>query len=296
MKNRIIELFARIIICYVRICNKYDKKTAIFVINILYQLRIGRKLNLSNPKSYTEKIQKYKFLLKDNGYEKFVDKVEVRKWITEQIGDKYLIPIFGTWDNADNICFEELPDEFVLKTNHGAGMNLVVTDKKSLNKKKIVRIVNKWLKRNYVLENGYEYQYQNVKPKVYAEKLMENSAHSLPEYKFMCFDGEPIYCICDIDRFGNHCRNIYDMSWNLQKWNTGGFENSRSDYSMPACFDEMVAVCKKLAEGFSHVRVDLYVIDNNIYFSELTFTTGSGYSSISPAIMDYKLGDMWNLS
>ena len=290
--NRIRLLICKIIACLWRKCADVDilkKRLAVF-----YKLKTGRGINIEKATTYTEKVQLYKLFMINRGYEKYTDKVVVRDWIKNKIGEKYLIPIYGIWTDANDISFDKLPKSFALKTNHGAGMNLIVNDKDKINVKDAVVKINRWLNTDYSVQNGFEFQYRNIKPLVYAEKLIFNQKGELPEYKFICFSGQPLYCMVDTDRFGTHKRNIYNMQWKLQSWNIGSYENS-NHVSMPDNFLDMIEIAKILSKGFSHVRVDLYNVDGKILFSEMTFTTGSGYSFPKPESANKMLGDLWKI-
>lgn len=272
--------------------NLEDNKDLTNRLRFLYFLKTFSTEKKSSRR-YTYKIQKYKLYLKNNGFERYVDKLIVRDWIKDIIGEQYLFPVYAIWDKAEDISFEGLPDKFVLKTNHGAGMNIVIKDRMNTNLDSIRIKIKSWLSVNYALKNGLELQYSNIKPKVYAEKFMSDSDGKLSEYKFLCISGKPLFCICDIDRFEGHKRNIYDMNFVLQKWNIGAYENM-SSFPKPTNFEEMKEIARKLCNGFPLARIDLYSIDGTIYFSEITLTPGSGYSFPKPISADYMLGDMWN--
>ena len=297
MNNLFFKIKAKIsdyltIVCC-RITNIDNVKSIRNGLKFIYFIKSGRKLNLQNPVFFTEKIQTYKLYMDGKGYEKYVDKVAVRKYIADRIGYDKLIPVIGTWTDPESIDFNALPDSFVIKTNHGAGMNIIVRDKKELDLSYVKKILKKWLNSNYSIVNGFELQYKNVSPLIYIENYMSSKNGDLTEYKFLCFNGEPYYCMVDSDRFGEHRRNIYDLDWILQDWNIGNFENTKHEIEKPQNFADLIKISQTLCSGFSHVRVDLYNIDGNIYFSELTFTTGSGYSFPTPKRADRMLGDLW---
>jgi len=278
-----------------RSVNLENRKSISRALKLLYLLRSGRHLNIIHPKSYTEKIQAYKLRMDDLDYEKYVDKLAVRELITNKLSDDKLIPLLGVWDCPDLIDYSKLPDSFVLKTNHGAGMNIIVHNKSVVDKRKFARIIKKWLSVNYTRVNGFEMQYKDIIPKIYAESLIKDKNDNLTEYKFLCFNGIPYFCIIDNDRFGEHKRNIYDLEWNLQMWNIGLYEHTNTPLVKPSNFEELVDTAKILCKDFSHVRVDLYDVDGHIYFSELTFTTGSGYSFPNPHSANIMLGRLWDL-
>lgn len=261
---------------------------------ILYFVKTGKKLNLNNPISYSEKIQLYKLWLNDKGFERFVDKLAVSDWVSKKIGKGHIVKVLAEWDDPCLISFANLPKSFVIKCNNGSGMNLIVKDKETANLEKIKAKARKWVKTNFVIQNGFELQYKNVVPKIFAEEYLGQSS-DIQEYKFLCFNGRPIFCVYDKDRFETHRRNIYDMNWNLQPWNSGGLSNSIDKEPKPNCFEELKNIVNCLCRSFPHVRVDLYEVHGNIFFSELTFTNGSGYSVITPAEYDRKLGALWDI-
>ena len=272
--------------------DEYRIKT---IMERLYYLKTNQRFRFKNAKKYTEKLQLYKFWLKNKDFEKYTAKIRVREWIGQVLGEDYLIPVYKVWDSTDEITLDDLPEEFVIKTNHGAGMNLVVNKKDDLDVKDLCKKSKGWLSKNFCYCNGFEYQYEKITPLLYAEKKIANKEGELPEYKFLCFDGIPYFCMVDLDRFGKHKRNIYDLNWNLQDWNIGKFSNSDVPVAKPNNFESLVCVAQKLAKGFKHVRVDLYDVDEKIYFSEMTFTTGSGYSLPVPDEANKYLGKLFNI-
>ena len=260
-----------------------------------YQEKVGEPLNLKNPTKYTEKMQ-YTKLYKNHPLKtKLSDKYLVRDWVEETIGSEYLIPLLGVWDDYSAIDFGQLPEKFVLKTNHSSGWNLIVTDKSKIDHKKFKRLFNKYLKRNYAFHNDLQLQYIDIEPKIIAEEFLQDSKGELRDYKFMCFDGKPYYCWVDVGRHSDQYRNIYDMDWNLQSWNYNVFENYPTPLPKPENYEKMVELAKILSKGFSHVRVDLYNIDGKIYFGEMTFTSSGGYTQPNPKSYDKYLGDLWDL-
>jgi hypothetical protein len=260
----------------------------------LYYLYTGKDLNWNNLKTYTEKMQWDKLY---NVYEKkseCTDKIKVRDYVGEKIGEKYLIPIYGTWDSFNEIDFSRLPNQFVLKLNTGSGCNFIIRDKATLDLKKVKEIFKYYYSLNFAYQ-GYEMHYKKIKPRIIAEQLLEPEKMDIQDYKFMCFDGEPIFCWVDMDRHSGHKRNIYSLEWKLLDMKFG-YPNSDEKVEKPEKFDEMIEVVKKLCHDFNHVRVDLYYADGRIYFGELTFTNMSGFTKIEPYEIDRKLGDLWELN
>lgn len=260
-----------------------------------YKKRTGEYLNIESPQKYTEKMQLSK-LYGDTPLKTMLsDKYEVREWISNRIGSEYLIPLLGVWSDYSSINFDELPEKFVLKTNHSSGWNLVVNDKGNLNHFKNKIKFNRWMKKKFAYHTDLQLHYKNIKPKIIAEEYIEDSNGELNDYRFICFQGKVYYCWIDLKGLNYHYSNIYNLEWTLQPWELMGLPNSDFEVSKPENFDEMIEIATKLSKGFPHVRVDLYSVDNKIYFGEMTFTSTGGYRLISPKEYDYSLGDLWDL-
>lgn len=262
-----------------------------------YLARIGHPLDWNNLNTYTEKMQWAKMYENDSRKALLADKFAVREWVAKKIGDEHLIPLLGVWNGFSEIDFSKLPDQFVLKTNNGSGTNLIVKDKQKLNMRQVRCLVKDWLDMDFSYYNPFEFQYASIPPQIIAEQfMMTDNGGDLPDYKFLCFDGKPVYCWVDVNRYSNHKRNIYDMNWKLQSWNQLDYGNCSEAISCPKCFNEMVRIATVLAEGFSHVRVDLYEINGKIFFGEMTFTNGSGFEKIIPETADLMLGNLWDIN
>lgn len=273
---------------------KTDIETKKRILTDQYEKLIGHPINWDAPKTYTEKMQLYK--LYDMNPQKVVlsDKYKVREWVSKKIGDNYLIPLLGVWKNYEDIDFDKLPDSFVLKTNNGSGTNLIVRDKRTINHKRASRMFSEWLLTDYAYVSNFEMHYSQIPPVIIAEKYIESMDGDLPDYKFICFDGQPYYCRVDMGRFKNHTRSVYNCDWELQDWNQGRFKNC-PHMNKPESFGEMLDIAITLSKGFSHVRVDLYNVQGKVYFGEMTFTSGSGLEPNLPYESDLMLGNLWNL-
>lgn len=259
----------------------------------LYKHYLGRDLNWTSLTRYSEKMQ-WKKLYYINPFEKIAsDKYAVRQFVAEKIGEEYLIPLIGVWDKFEDIDFDSLPEQFVLKTTHSSSNNIIIRDKKSFDKEFSALMFRLWLSVDYAYAS-FEMNYKDIPRRIIAEKYMQDSKGELPDYKFMCFDGKPYCCWVDEGRFTNHTRDIFDMNWTLLPF-TDRFPNSGNPISRPQNFDKMIEIVSTLSEGFSHVRVDLYNIDGNIYFGELTFCESSGFCKFEPDDYDVLLGSLWNL-
>lgn len=221
------------------------------------------------------------------------DKYLVRKWVSTKIGEDYLIPLIGVWDNFSEINFDNHPKQFILKTNHGVGTNVIVKNKEKFNYYRTKIKFNRWMKMNF--SHNLALHYKEIEPKIIAENFIQDSEGNLNDYKFLCFHGEVYYCWVDIDRNNNHKRNVYNLNWDLQDWNQHTYPNTESKLEKPENFDEMVEIAKILCQGFSHVRVDLYNVDGKIFFGELTFSNSSGFELIYPHSANQMLGNLWRL-
>lgn len=255
----------------------------------------GNILDWNNLRTYTEKMQWEKIYDKNPIKTTLTDKYAVREWVEGKIGKDYLIPLIGVWDSFDNIDFDLLPKQFVLKTNHGTGTNLIVKDKYKINMQRAKRMFDDWMKTDYAFTNSLQLHYRDIKRKIIAEKYLETNLGELQDYKFLCFDGKPCFCWVDLGRYSKHTRTVFDMNWKLQPWTQASYGIANYDIPMPKNFDMMIDIANILSRGFSHVRVDLYNIDGKIYFGEMTFTNGSGLDPIIPKEYDKVLGDYWKL-
>ena len=255
----------------------------------------GNILDWNNLRTYTEKMQWEKIYDKNPIKTTLTDKYAVREWVEGKIGKDYLIPLIGVWDSFDNIDFDLLPKQFVLKTNHGTGTNLIVKDKYKINMQRAKRMFDDWMKTDYAFTNSLQLHYRDIKRKIIAEKYLETNLGELQDYKFLCFDGKPCFCWVDLGRYSKHTRTVFDMNWKLQPWTQASYGIANYDIPMPKNFDMMIDIANILSKGFSHVRVDLYNIDGKIYFGEMTFTNGSGLDPIIPKEYDKVLGDYWKL-
>lgn len=261
----------------------------------LYKKKTKKTLDWNNLRTYNEKMQWAKLYENNKQKSTLADKYLVRNWVEEKIGKEYLIPLLGVWDTFDEIDFEKLPDRFVLKTNHGSGTNIIVKDKNCFDKIEAKNRFDMWIKTNFAFKNGFQMQYNDIKPKVIAEKFIECVDGDLKDYKFLCFDGKVYYCWVDSERYSDHRRNIYNLNWELQEWQQHYYKNTDIPIPKPTNFEKMIELAKELCQGYSHVRVDLYNANGRIYFGEMTFTNGSGFEMIHPHEYNLILGDLWKL-
>lgn len=261
-----------------------------------YQIQTGKLIDIDHPKTFNEKIQWLK--LYDNRPIKteLADKYAVRKYISQKIGDKYLIPLLGVWDSFEEIDFSLLPDRCVLKCTHSSSMNMVVNDKSQLNYTEADRQFKQWLGINYAYKSGFEMHYADIPPRIVAEKLLETEdGQDLRDYKVFVFNGKVKLIQVDIDRQHVHRRNLYTTEWEYVPCSIRYPTAPDVAVERPVCLDEMIHLAEVLGEGFIHVRVDFYIWKGQIYFGELTFAHGSGTEKFEPEEYDLTMGSWMEL-
>lgn len=262
-------------------------------LKILFRLRMGYRLNLDNPKTYNEKLQWLKLYNRKPEYVKMVDKVDAKDFVANVIGSEFIIPTLGVWNDVDDIDFNELPNQFVLKCTHDSGGIVICKDKSEFDIVAAKRLLGKGLKRNYYYQNR-EWPYKNVKPKIIGEQYMvDESGYELKDYKFFCFDGEPkaLFVATDRGKKSEETKfDFFDMSFQHLPF-TNGHPNSSKNIKKPVGFEKMRELASVLSRGIPHVRVDFYDINGKIYFGEITFFHWSGTMPFDPMEWDYKFGE-----
>lgn len=266
-------------------------------IKIKYKLSMGYWPDLKNPQTFNEKLQWLKLYDRKPLYTQLVDKYAVRQYIADKIGEEYLIPLVGgPWKNADEIDFDALPEQFVLKCNHDSGGVIVCKDKSKLDVEAAKRKLNKRLRVNYYYANR-EWPYKNVEPCIIAEQYMGNHGTDLSDYKWYCFDGETKFLLITEDRNneGELTKfNYFDMDYTaLPFYNSG--PHSTELPKKPKSFAQMKAIAEKLGQGFPHIRVDLYEAGDKIFFGELTLYDSSGMEKYDPPEWDKTIGSWLTL-
>ena len=279
--------------CY-GLCNRMEDRE---FLEKKFKAVFHRKLDLENPQTINEKLQWLKLYDRKPQYTQYVDKYLVREYVKETIGEEYLIPLLGVWDNADDIEFNKLPDQFVLKCNHNSGLGMYICkNKKTMDLKKVISELKKGLNQDYYI-TAREWPYKNVPRKIIAEKyIVDESGYELKDYKFYCFNGMVKLVMINSDRMSDKSTkaDYFDENYNHLdlKW---GYENADSIPKKPEKFELMKALAEKLATNIPHVRVDFYQTPEGVYFGEMTFYDGSGFDKIEPIEWDYKLGSWINL-
>lgn len=260
-----------------------------------YKWATGKTLDLDNPVTFNQKLQWMKLYDATPLKTLLADKYLARDWIAEKIGEEYLVPLLGVWDNADEIDFDVLPEKFALKCNHGSGWNVIVSDKHDLDFENTRKVLNEWVRTNFAFYSGFEMQYMNIPPKIIAEKYLESKT-GLIDYRFYCFNGEPKQVWVDIfSGTPNHLRCIYDIDWNKLDIKCGWPDGSKYLSEKPINFEKMIEFSKVLSRDFAFVRVDFFENDGKLYMGEMTFTPMSGTGNFDPSSWDYELGKMLKL-
>ena len=261
----------------------------------LYKKRLGKKINLSNPRTFCEKQNWLKLYDRKPIYTVMVDKYLARNFVAERIGEEYLVPLLGVWDNADDIDFSQLPDKFVLKCNHNSDVT-ICTDKSAFDIKKAREKLNEQLKGDYYLSKR-EWPYKNIPRKIICEKFMENTDDAAPlEYKVFCFNGVPQYILVISGRFLKEepTMDTYTINWEHTDLINGG-PLAGDVYEKPGCFDELCNISRILSADTPFLRVDFNYWNNKLYFGELTFFDSAGFENYKPEKWDYILGDLIKL-
>ena len=260
-------------------------------IAIKFKMSFGRFPNLKNPETFNEKPQWLKLYNRKPEYTRMVDKYEAKKYVADIIGEEYIIPTLGVWDKFDDIDFDNLPDQFVLKCTHDSGGLVICRDKSKLDVAAAKKKIEKCLKTNYYWHSR-EWPYKNVKPRIIAEQyLRDDSGRDVNDYKVFNFNGEPHLIQVDFDRFIDHKKNIYTTDWNLCDFSFNYPAHPEIEIPKPTMLKEMLELSKKLSAGEPYMRTDFYCVGNKIYFGELTFFPASGYGAFDPDGVDYELGD-----
>ena len=253
--------------------------------------------HLNHPRTFNEKLQWLKLNDRHAEYTQMVDKIDAKKYVASIIGDKYIIPTLGVWNSVDEIEWDKLPNQFVIKVSSDSGGIVVCKDKQTLDIEKAKeKLTNGWGKNYYV--HNKEYPYRDLTPRIIAEEYKEDeSGYELRDYKIFCFNGEPkiLFVASDRQNAGEDTKfDFFDLNWNHLPF-TNGHPNSKEHIAKPKNFEEMLEIAKKLSVGIPQVRIDLYNCNGQIYFGEITFFHWSGMTAFDPVEWDFKLGKMIKL-
>lgn len=267
------------------------------VLTELYRERIGRELDWDYPRRYTEILNWEKLNLSESELQlrtRLADKLLVREYAQEKIGQSYLNRVLHVWDDAEEIDFDALQNTFVLKCNHGSGMNIVVPDRSKLDRAEAVRHLNRWKSRNYAYISGmYEMQYSAIPRKIFCEEYLEGLSSACPQYNVFCFHGQPQWiCRLRSPHLPEERGRFYDTHWKTENFYFG-YPLDPEIVPCPSALDEVLDLSRKLSQGLRHVRVDLYEMpDGRILFSELTFSSWAGLQPFVPEQYDKDFGKL----
>ncbi len=263
-------------------------------LQIMYRLRMGKKLNLDNPTTFNEKLQWLKLYDRKPIYTTMVDKYEVKKYVADIIGEEYIIPTYGVWDKFDDIDFDKLPDQFVLKCTHDSGGLVIVKDKSKMDKEAAKKKIEKSLKTNFYWV-AREWPYKDVKQRIIAETFMQSEQGGvLKDYKLWCFNGQHKITLVCSDRFseeGLH-EDFFDKEWNHLPIGRPKSPNSTTPIPRPENYGLMQKLAEKLSANIPFLRVDFYEVNGKIYFGELTFYPTSGFGRFTKSEEDIELGKL----
>ncbi|TCP20747.1 ATP-grasp fold amidoligase family protein [Rhodovulum adriaticum] len=257
--------------------------------------RTGRRLDLAHPTTFSEKIQYLKLYNRDPDLTNLVDKIEVKNFIRNEVGEKYTIPSAAIFSGVDEINLETLPRRCVLKATHGSGWNFFIKNKDQVDLREIREFFKKWLGKSYYMYSK-EWAYNGVRPRIVCEQLLLDESGNVPDdYKVFCFNGRPKYVQVDHDRFTFHKRAFFDVKWRKQPF-TIGYPFSEKQIVAPVCLDEMLHVSETIAGIAPFVRVDFLVHEERPFIGELTFYPGNGMEKFMPEKWDSDLGACLDVS
>lgn len=266
-------------------------------LRLQYRVLMDKPLNLENPTTFNEKLQWLKLHDRNPLYTTLVDKYAVKQWVADKIGEQYVVLTYAKWDRAEDIDISDLPDRFVLKTNHDCGGIAICRDRESFDLDAAKYKLAEHLERNYYW-GCREWPYKDVVPCVFAEEYLEPALidGDTIDYKFMCFDGRARCVFTCTGRAAGDLRvDFFDLDWNHLPFERH-YQNAVEEPSAPSCLEEMRAAAERLSRGIPFVRVDFYDVDGAPRFGEMTFYPGAGFEEFTPEEWDKRFGSWINLS
>lgn len=285
--------------------NTLQKNIILFPFNVLYKInpklelklmfKIKQKysLNLKKPKTYNEKLQWIKLYDKNELMPLCCDKYEVRNFVESEGCSEILNELYWSGFDPKEIPYDKLPNQFVIKVTHGSTFNIIIKNKNEIDKADIEKKLTKWLKAKFISCYG-EWFYGKVKPRIVVEKYLEDKSGELLDYKVFCFNGKAKLIDVHSGRFGAHKRNIYDLNWNFLDDVYFKYPHDKV-IERPQKLPEIIKYAEKLSQKFNHARVDFFIVNDKVYFGEITFTNGAGFDHIEPYSFDLQMGKWLNL-
>lgn len=274
-----------------------DKMSDEKFIRLQFRSLMGTWIDLDKPKTFNEKLQWLKLHDRQSRYVEMVDKYLVREYISKKMGPQYLIPLHGVWDDPEDINFDQLPDQFVLKCNHNSGLGMCICkDKSKLDISKVKEELRKGLQQDYYLTNR-EWPYKDVARKIICEQFMSNGGEELADYKVHNFNGEPKFILVCRDRFSptGLTEDFFSTQWEHLDLHRPKHPNASKEIPKPELLEKMLAFSRILAKDIPFVRTDFYVIDGKLYFGEITFFPASGLAPFVPVSWDETFGSWLQL-
>jgi len=262
-------------------------------ISYLYYIVLGKSLNIDNPKTFNEKLQWLKLNDRKDIYTTMVDKFEAKKYVANIIGEEYIIPTLGIYEKWDDIDFDKLPNQFVIKCTHDSGGLAICKDKSTFDFKSAKKKINKSLENNYYW-SGREWPYKNAKPRIIIEKYMSDENNlDLQDYKIHCFNGEPKIILVCKDRYKETglTEDFFDTEWKHLDIKRPNHGNSKTTIDKPSTLCKMLELAERLAKDIPFARIDFYTIQGKVYFGEITFYPASGFAKFEPEEWDLKFGE-----
>lgn len=263
-----------------------------FYLKLMYRLKMNKSLDLRNPVTFNEKLQWLKLYDRKPEYSIMVDKYRVREYIAERLGEEYLIPLLGVWDDPDDIDFDSLPEQFVLKCNHNSGMGMYICkDKSKLDISRVKENLRKGIREDYYLL-GREWPYKDVPRKIIAEKYMIDRSGELADYKIHNFNNGPKIILVCRDRFNKNglTEDFFNEKWEHLDIARPDHPNASEPIERPEQLDQMLTLAEELSQGRAFLRTDFYVVNGKVYFGELTFFPATGMASFVPEEWDETFG------
>lgn len=261
-------------------------------LKVMFRILMGKKLDLKNPKTFSEKLQWLKLYDRKPEYVKMVDKYATKEYVASIIGEEYIIPTLGVWDKPEEIDFGKMPDQFVMKCTHDSGGVVICKDKSEFDKVAAIKKLNHGLMQDY-FKVWREWPYKNVPKRIIAEKYIspEPGVKDLRDYKFFCFNGKVNFFKIDFDRFVEHHANYYDPEGNLLRFGEKAYPPiMNKKLQMPKALSKMIFLAQELSKGIPFLRVDFYDCEGEVFFGELTFFPASGMGKLEPAEWDEQIG------
>ena len=258
---------------------------------------MGYPLDLENPKTFSEKLQWLKVNYREPIQIVMVDKHEAKDFIAQRVGDQYIIPTLAIWDSVEDIDFDVLPNQFVLKCTHDSGGIVICKDKSSLDREAAKAELSTSLQRDYS-RIAREWPYKDVPRRIIAEEyLSELGSNEILDYKMYCFHGKPKLTVVCSNRFSKTGTrmNFYDIDWKPMGIHFGHYPPLSTEFTRPETYEEMLRLATELSKDCPFLRVDFYEIKGRLYIGELTFFPGAGFEKFRPMTKDYELGEWLHL-